>query len=150
MASMHLVWVFVQWDYDYDPDLSWLDQWDEPEAYAGNEWLRDDGSVMPFEEYIDGPGDPDNHTTLEASAWTGCPKCRKLMRWDSLGNIDFLDWQNPATGVFRIGHFETGWDHQRGTWDDYQVQLSLDMIRQVPRVWMCEHCGAMLFHQSPV
>lgn len=87
-------------EYDEFPDLSWLEQWDTPEKYEGNEILED-GSPVPFEQYAATWGDPDRHVVLALLCEEKCPHCSTWDVIDSLGGIDYLDWLDyPATGVY--------------------------------------------------
>lgn len=88
-------------EYDDCPDMSWLEQWDTPEKYKGNEVLDEDGNPMSFEEYMQGPGNKANHVMLCMLVEQKCKACGKWEVVESLSGIDFLEYQNDwTTGTF--------------------------------------------------
>lgn len=91
----------VKFDIDPDGDLSYLDQWDTPEKYRGNEVLRD-GKPIPFEEYIQHEGNPDKHICLDMLVERKCPECGSWEMLDACGSIDFMECDAYAIGEFTL------------------------------------------------
>lgn len=81
----------IRFEYDPDPDFSWLGQWNTPETYAGNEVLDATGRPLPFEDYIRYQGNPDCHIALQAQVESQCECCGSWVGQISLGGIDFMD-----------------------------------------------------------
>lgn len=107
--------------YDEDPDLSYLEQWDTPEKYKGNEMLDPTiGEVIPFEEYIQTYGNPDKHVVLMMIAEEKCESCGEWSVTDTLGGIDFMEWCVPDTGVFTLEEID----------NPYLKVLALDMVEE--------------------
>lgn len=99
----------VTFDYDPDPDFSYLEQWDTAEKYEGNE-IHENGRPLSFDEYMaSGFGDPEQHVAIVADVEMQCECCNSWVHKASLGNIDFLltdnDW---TTGTFTQAEIEAG------------------------------------------
>jgi hypothetical protein len=90
----------IQFEYDTDPDFSYLGQWDTPETYAGNEALKDDGTPATFEEYMAYWGNVDRHIALIATVESQCECCDSWVSQISLGGIDFMDDDAYEIGTF--------------------------------------------------
>lgn len=100
-------------DYDPDPDLSWLEQWDSPAKYQGNECRDEEGDVLTFEDYQRTVGNPDHHVTLMAVCEEECPQCGEWKVVDSLHNIDFLIDDDFRTGTFTASNLDRLSAYQR-------------------------------------
>ena len=97
MAKTRRKFVF---DHDPEPDFSWLDQWNTPETYKGNEVIID-GKPLPFADYMRTVGDPDNHVMLTMLVFELGPDDEDWQIVDSLCGIDFLaNEDNWVTGTF--------------------------------------------------
>lgn len=111
----------IVWDYELDPDLSWLDQWNTPETYAGNEVWETDGDGRPtrallFDEYIESYGNPKRHVTLVCAVEEQCPYCHSWTVVESLCGIDFMDWDSLFVGTIEADSWrELENLHQRET-----------------------------------
>jgi hypothetical protein len=103
----------VTFDYDPDPDLSWLEQWTTPETYRGNECRDEEGHFLTFEEYRKTVGNPEHHVTLMAICEEECPDCGAWKVVDSLHNIDFLADDDFRTGTFTAGNLDRLSGYQR-------------------------------------
>jgi hypothetical protein len=91
----------VKIEHDEYPDLSWLEQWNTPEKYSMCPAINDDGSLMSFEDYMQGPGNKNNHVTLCMLVEKACSECGSWSVVESLSGIDLMAhsdfWQ---TGTF--------------------------------------------------
>ncbi len=138
----------VVWEYDPYPNMSYLEQWDTPEKYKGNEVIRD-GRELPFDEYIEREGNPEYHTNLQCTVYIDCPRCAgegtapesadspysvlcELCKGDgsaigaSCGSIDFY-----VTDSYNLGIW---YDHPNNGFADYQNEMSRDLIAEATSV----------------
>jgi hypothetical protein len=158
----------VVWDYDQSPDFSWLEQWDTPEKYAGNEhyatnedgdvecrscgcglvrweadgqsgWRHEGGTcetpepkILSFDEYAAGPGNPDNHTMLEARLQERCRCCDKWYDLDSLGGVDFFSSDTINVGAFGVASREVGAMKTSDYLAPYQREVMREMFSRLP------------------
>lgn len=115
----------VTFDYDPEPDLSWLEQWDTPAKYKGNEIIENDEPVS-FERYLEYWGNSDRHVTL-------CMEVRHVREdgyenvIDTLCGIDYMDDQDYATGTFSFGSLDDVFKSRQ--LNDYQKDLVSDAIK---------------------
>lgn len=108
----------IRFDYDPEPDLSWLDQWNTPKTYRGNEVVVD-GKKLPFAAYMQTYGDPNNYENLMAICEQQCPCCGAWEIVDSLGGIAM--------------YIDDAWDvgtytDPRELASDYQRQIAEEML----------------------
>lgn len=90
----------ITFEYDPDPDFSYLGQWDTPETYVGNEVRKDDGTLATFEEYMAYWGNVERHIALQAHVEAQCECCGSWVTRASLGGIDFMDDDAYDLGTF--------------------------------------------------
>lgn len=92
-------------ELDPDPDLSWLEQWNTPEKYAGNEMVdrgpndNQPPRKIPFDEYIKYWGNPDRHVALCIRIEKQC----EMGGWhtvECLGAVDMMDDQHLWLGTY--------------------------------------------------
>jgi hypothetical protein len=112
----------VVWDYDEDADLSFLEQWDTPQKYAGNEVIDEKtGLPMPFDEYMQTYGNPDRHVMLWARVLEYLEDGN--IEWkDSVGGVDFMDWQE-----YKVGEFTP---EEAIALEGYQGEVSKDLLTE--------------------
>src|SRR5882672_9784268 len=89
----------VIFDLEPDPDMSWLDQWNTPATYKGNE-VYVNGQPVPWTDYRRYWGDPDRHRMLIMLTYELKDDDDDWQLVDSLGNIDFMDDDNSEIGTF--------------------------------------------------
>lgn len=106
----------IIWDYETAPDLSFLEQWNTPETYAGNEVVNGEGEELSFEEYMETYGNPDRHVTLVCAVEEQCPYCHSWTVVESVCGVDFMDWSRPFIGTIEADSWrELENLHQRET-----------------------------------
>jgi hypothetical protein len=115
----------VVWSYEDSPDLSWLEQWNTPEKYKGNE-VCIDGKPVPFEEYMQFWGDPNRHVMLLALVQRVCPTCGQWETIDSLGNVDFMDTASWFVGSVMAEELDG--PHQPAM-EEYQLELTRELLQ---------------------
>ena len=99
--SKHTEAYRVIWEYDDDPDLSWLEQWNTPETYKGNEVQEGcHGIPMPFDEYMATYGNPERHVTLVCRVERRCETCGAWETIEAVCGFDFMDWQGYSLGEY--------------------------------------------------
>jgi hypothetical protein len=90
----------IVFDHDPEPDFSWLEQWNTPATYKGNEVIVN-RKPLPFDEYMRTYGNPEYHVMLCMLVYELGPDADDWEIVDSLCGIDMLahadDW---ATGTF--------------------------------------------------
>jgi hypothetical protein len=91
----------VVFEHDIDPDMSWLEQWNTPTTYRGNEVIID-GRKLPFDEYMRTVGNPDNHTMLCMLVYELPEDADDWVLVDSLGSIDFVDDSEQIGTFYRL------------------------------------------------
>lgn len=92
----------LRWEYDPDPDLSYLEQVD------------DDGSPL-FPNT-----DPNSVVSLGATLEKFCDKCNQWEDVDSLWGVDFIDHDPYETGTYAIG--------EAMRMSNYQGEVAQDMV----------------------
>lgn len=84
----------LRWEYDPDPDLSYLDQ------------VEEDGSPL-FPDV-----DKDSVVSLAAFLEKFCEECGQWDVVDSLHGVDFIDTDHYETGTYAIGEAMRQTNHQ--------------------------------------
>lgn len=112
----------VRFEYDPDPDFSWLaqDQYDPRSAnyepvYPSLEDMRAGKNAYDGDWYRN----PQNHVALEAICEEQCPHCGTWIVTDSLAGIGFLITSAYQTGVFERSDELT---------ESYQRQIAKEML----------------------
>lgn len=90
----------IRFEYDTDPDFSYLEQWNTAEKYAEAKIQKPDGTSATFEEYMAYWGDVERHVALSATVESQCECCNSWVIKDSLGDIDFMDDDHYEIGTF--------------------------------------------------
>ena len=114
----------IIWEYDPDPDLSWLEQWNTPEKYRGNE-VYENGKPLPFDEYIQYHGNPEHHIMLACHIQETCPHCGTWVTTDACHGFDFADWQDPLPDV---GTYTL--EQAKDLANEYQKDTSISMYME--------------------
>lgn len=104
----------VVFEVEREPDFSWLEQWNTPDTYRGNEVIRD-GRKLSFADYMRTVGNPDYHEMLCMVVYELAEDADDWEVVDSLGNIDFIaDGDDYGTGTFyRVSAIPAAWAYLR-------------------------------------
>lgn len=119
----------ILWDYEPDPDFSWLEQWNTKEKYEKDGVVLRDGKPVPWEDYIENEGSPDHYCMLQATVQKQCEACGAWHTVRTLSNCGF-GWATAATGAWNEDTLAEDKVHRMSD-DEGQRCMSLDLLDEV-------------------